>query len=135
MRFGAGGGTGSSHVSFITANFFTTITATVKVNLIGSQTGQGLELRRQNVMVRPLTFSDLTAIITDNSASINHEIAYRLNSADGNQLLTILAGITGEVSDLVNTDDVVAGDLIAYDMRFLGGTGSYRFGSVSMRID
>jgi len=44
---------------------------------------------------------------------------FRKNGADGNGIITVGTGLTGVFQDVTNTDDMVLGDLIAYQYREL----------------
>lgn len=58
-------------------------------------------------------FSHLSTYIYFNSADAAVVFKFRKNGADGNQQLSIPAGITGYYEDTVNTDSVTTGDDVA----------------------
>lgn len=69
------------------------------------------------------TFSKLYARISTNSVTASSTIKYRVGAANGNQLVTIGSGATGEFQDNVNTDSVSAGNQVNYQI-VTGATGT-----------
>lgn len=80
------------------------------------------EAPAQMNMRSPGTFSNLYVRITANTYTSTSTFNLRKNTADGNETMSIGSGVTGEFQDAVNTDNVVAGDII--DAQISGGTGT-----------
>lgn len=77
------------------------------------------------------TFSRLQTYLTTNSLTNNATIRFRTDGANGNQTLTILAGVTGLYEDTVNTDAVVVGNDVNASCTTGAGTVSGTMGSLS----
>ena len=67
------------------------------------------------------TLSKLTIHISSNTISASSTIRTRINSANGNMLITVPSSTTGTFQDLVNTDTIVSGDTVG--MVIIGGAG------------
>jgi hypothetical protein len=76
------------------------------------------------------TASNLYARVTANDAGSTTTMRVRKNGANGNQVLSIAGGATGEFEDVVNTDTVAAGDLIAFEGSRAGFTGTVTYSSL-----
>jgi hypothetical protein len=87
--------------------------------LINSNTS---EATAQMNMRSPGIFSGFYVRITANTYTATSTWVFRKNTANGNQTFSINAAATGEFTDAVNTDSVVAGDII--DGQVSGGTGT-----------
>jgi hypothetical protein len=74
--------------------------------LLIAESGAGLIYRT------PCTFTNLYANINTNSNTVVASLRFRKNGADGNLTLSIGAGLTGEFQDTLNTDSIVAGDVV-----------------------
>lgn len=68
------------------------------------------------------TISLLGIRVSANTLTGTSTLTLRKNTANGNQTVSIGAGLTGYFEDTVNTDTVVAGDLINYQLA--AGTGT-----------
>ena len=90
----------------------------------GAPIGQAVEIDAQAPMPAPLTIFDMALQVSANTLSTTTTWIIRINGADGNGTLAIGAGLTGFFEDLTNFDDLVAGDLVCYQLREGGGTGA-----------
>lgn len=70
----------------------------------------------------PGTASNLRAIILFNNRTSSTTLVYRANGADGNQTITIGAGVAGTVEDTTHTDTLADGDAMA--VKSTTGAGS-----------
>lgn len=68
------------------------------------------------------TFKNFGVKFTTNSRTTTTTARLRKNTANGNMSVAVTAGTTGWVEDTVNTDSVVAGDLVNYSLTT--GTGT-----------
>lgn len=69
------------------------------------------------------TFSKLYTRVTTNNNTASSTVKFRKNTANGNQSVSIPASSTGEFQDSSNTDSVVSGDLLNYQL-ITGATGA-----------
>lgn len=90
----------------------------------GAPIGQSTEIDAQAPMPAPLTIFDISLQVSANTLGTTTTWIIRINGADGNGTLAIGAGLTGYFEDLTNFDDLVAGDLVCYQLREGGGTGA-----------
>lgn len=90
----------------------------------GSPTGTGTEANAQAPVAGSFRLSFYTVQILTNTLGTATQWKFRKNSADGNGLITIGAGLTGVFQDLTNVDDMVLGDLINYQIVEGGGAGA-----------
>lgn len=84
------------------------------------------EANSNRICRTPGTWSGLWVRVSANTfSSATLTIRFRKNSANGNQVVSFGAGVTGIIEDLVNTDAVVSGDnfTISYSTP-AGGSGS-----------
>jgi len=125
-----GGGSGFGGV--FSAQFFNTISISVGYALDGSQSGQGLSSRRQNVMPRGLTLFNMCMQVQVNSRDIDDNLQISVNAILENQTFVIPFGTTGFFQDTVNTDVVVTGDLVQYRWLDGGGVGAVEINSMGM---
>lgn len=77
----------------------------------------------QLLIRQAMTLSNLKARVRTNSLSASSTLKLRKNGADGNQVLTIGAGVTGWIEDTTNSDTLADGDLINYQL-VTGATGT-----------
>lgn len=77
------------------------------------------------------TFSNLFTNIITNAATSTSTFKYRKGGANGNQVLSVGAGVTGELTDVTNTDLLAAGDIIDYQF-INGGGGTIAFNAWNM---
>lgn len=68
------------------------------------------ESLRSTIQRVPGAYSSLSVRLTANGASSDTTIRFRKNAGNGNELLAIGAGATGEFTDTSNSDVVAAGD-------------------------
>ncbi len=66
--------------------------------------------------------SNLRVYISANAITADSTIKTRIDAADGNQTLTILASTTGAFEDAVNTDNIAVGQDV--NCQFVGGAGA-----------
>lgn len=71
----------------------------------------------------PGTLSSLYVLVVTNANTATSTFRTRKNTANGNQSVSVGSTVTGVFEDLVNTDTVVAGDLLNYQ-GVTGATGS-----------
>jgi len=100
---------------------------------VGISTKAGVENDRHTVIPDSFTMSDLTAEIQINSSAQTTNLNLRINATNGNLSVAIPAGLTGTFTDAVNTDALVMGDLIDYQV-ILNGGSSITFDSASMVV-
>ena len=79
----------------------------------------GTEADVQAPVPDPILLGDYTLYVNVNTRVESAEFAIRINSVDGNGLITVGGGLTGLFQDLSNTDTLAAGDLICYQYREL----------------
>lgn len=79
----------------------------------------GNEVDVQAPIPDPIVMLDYTLSININTRTESLEWAIRINSADGNGLITVGGGLTGTFQDLVNQDILASTDLVAYQYREL----------------
>lgn len=68
------------------------------------------------------TYQNMNIFVSANARGTATTLTFRKNTANGNQTLSIGAGLTGVFEDTTHTDAVVANDLICTD--FVTGTGA-----------
>ena len=68
------------------------------------------------------TFSFMSVLVGTNTSNGTVTMKFRKNLADGNQLISVGAGLTGEFFDTTNSDTVVSGDEVNYTF-INAGTG------------
>lgn len=78
------------------------------------------------------TFSGLWLNVTTNSIAATSTVNFRKNANNGNQTVSITASTTGTFEDTVNSDSVVANDLINYQVITGGASGSLGIGPLSI---
>ncbi len=62
------------------------------------------------------TYSNLRVFVSANSAVGSSTVRFRKNTANGNQSFSIAGGATGSFEDTTNSDTVVSGDIINYQV-------------------
>ena len=70
------------------------------------------------------TLSGMSIYIITNSRSASCTLKLRKNGADGNQSITIGAGVTGIFEDTSNTDTLAANDEVCYEFDVSSGSGT-----------
>ncbi|GAI53487.1 unnamed protein product, partial [marine sediment metagenome] len=121
--------TAVGNVTIIEAN---TTVATQSFGLIQYSTVLGIfelaaaEVNTQLLLRQASTLSNLRAYCSINTLDGASTLRLRINGANGNQVLDIGAGTTGDFEDIVNTDAVVSGDRIAHCLT-TGGTAGGLF--------
>ena len=99
-------------------------TTTFYFQVHGELTGDATETKVQRTYRTAGTLSNLYIRITTNDRGAS-TFRLRKNGADGNQVISIGASITGEFEDTSNTDAIVAGDEVCYSM--VTGAGGTTF--------
>jgi hypothetical protein len=89
--------------------------------------GATVEARFQHTQRRAGTYSMLTLRIGTNGRGTATTIAFRKNTADGNQVISVGAGLTGWFQDDTHEDNVVSGDLINWRVTTGTGSGSFQW--------
>lgn len=107
------------------------ISATVYFHTYNTQlTSLATENHAQRTMQDAGTISNIFCLIQTNGTSANSTFRIRINAANGNTLITIGAGATGEFEDNTNVDVVAIGDEVNY--RVVGAaSGGLTFGVMS----
>ena len=101
--------------------------------VVGISTKAGVENDRHTVMPNAFTLRDLTVEIQINTSAQITNLNLRINAVNGNLSVSIPAGLTGTFTDGVNTDAVVQGDLIDYQVLLNLGS-AITFDSASMVV-
>lgn len=104
-----------------TLNANTSYTALGNVSL--SNTIDSTESHAQVPWYAAGTFSKLRCRISSNAANATSTLTFRKGGVSGNQSVSIGATLTGEFSDLSNTDTIVSGDLVCAQI-VAGGAGA-----------
>ncbi len=89
----------------------------------GDTSGDVSETDAQAPAAGNVTIFQMTLQVATNTLGTTTSWVMRKNGADGNGLITVGAGLTGTFQDLTNSDDMVTGDLMAYEYREGGGAG------------
>lgn len=84
---------------------------------------QATETTAQMIMQTAGTMSYLYAMITANTVTATSTIRVRVNTANGNEVLSVASSTTGEFEDQNNTDALVATDVVNYSV-VTGATGT-----------
>lgn len=87
--------------------------------------GNTTESNRQVTVRTACTVSNLKVKVPVNSLSTaTTTIRIRINGANGNQVVSFAAGVTGTAEDAVNTDSITAGQLVCFsEVAAAGGSG------------
>ncbi|GAH77518.1 unnamed protein product, partial [marine sediment metagenome] len=91
------------------------------------------EIDAQLLLRQASTLSNLRAYCSINTLDGASTLRLRINGANGNQVLNIGAGTTGDFEDIVNTDAVVSGDRIAHCLTTAGTAGSLGINTCQMK--
>jgi len=101
---------------------------------IWNRSGYSNEVNRSFPMGVPGTLSDMRLLVQANTTDGDTIMTNRKNIAPGNMTITIGAGLTGQFTDLTNSDDYVAGDTEAMRLDTSDSTGgSFTMTSASFR--
>jgi hypothetical protein len=98
------------------------------------QTIQSTEAIVQTKASDSYTASHLSAYVSSNPRTTDVVFRFRINSANGNQLLTYTSGQTGRKTDTSNTDTIVSGDTFNYAIITSTGTGTLTTQSLHIRL-
>lgn len=99
-------------------------TATTNYGSLSGSIGDTTESRTVTKVPGPGTFSNFQLYVSGNTLTLSTTtVRWRVNGANGNQVLSIPAGGTGWFEDTVNSDTVVAGDTVNWSRQGTG-TGS-----------
>lgn len=99
---------------------------------MGYLNNSGVEANIQSPYRTAGTASNLTIRISANTLTVTTTIRFRKNTANGNQVISVTTGTTGEVTDSSNTDSVAAGDLVCFSVTVPVGTGRISITGASM---
>lgn len=88
----------------------------------GSQDESTPESKAHYIFRVAATLSNLYAYVSNNNLTAATTVTLRVNSADGNQSITIPAATTGAFEDAVNTDNIASGDDVNYKIVTGAGT-------------
>ena len=113
-------GSGDSPVSFGTAS------STIFHSWTNDEGGSTSESDNSNRIPVPCagTFSNMAVSVNANPRTSDSTLRFRVNGANGNQVLTIPAGTTGEFEDTTNSDTIAEGDLCGFALTNGLGTGN-----------
>lgn len=100
----------------------------------GESSTNSTESFRAAMVRAPGTYDYLTVMVSANSLSGTIVIGSRVNSAAGNQTLTVSAGTTGTFQDTTHNDALSAGQTFDYEAVGAVGTGTATFQHFSMRF-
>jgi len=81
------------------------------------------------------TASNFLIGISSNARSTTTTFRFRVNGADGNQVISVGSGVTGTLEDTTNTDSIVVNDSISMKSTTGTGTGTLRYGVSSFVFD
>jgi len=81
----------------------------------------GTEAQSQVTLQEAATYSNLIARVTANTLSGSATLRFRVNGANGNQVVTITTGLTGQFFDDVNTDICSIGQTV--NMQLIAAAG------------
>jgi len=87
----------------------------------------GSEAASEAAVCKAATWRLLTTSVQSNSHSNSGNVFTRINSTDGNQNITIPAGLSGDFQDNVNTDALVYGTEINVKHYWSAGAGTVVF--------
>lgn len=73
---------------------------------------EAFEVRTPMLTRTPTTLANMSITITANGVLAATTLRCRINGVNGNQLITIGAGLTGRFEDAINTDAMIAGDTV-----------------------
>ena len=79
------------------------------------------------------TLSNLRTYVSTNTIANASTLTLRKNGGNGNQSVSVGAGLTGSFEDAVNTDDIAAADELNYIRIGGAGTGSIRWTLIQMK--
>lgn len=107
--------TGIEHTSIVNGQ---------ELHLAGKSVDVLTEAHTQDLIRTDATIERPSFHISSNTRDGATTIRFRKNGNNGSQVVTIGAGVTGWIEDLVNSDDVVSGDLCNWQVTLAGTTGS-----------
>lgn len=103
---------------------------TVYHALSGATALQITEANAQSKVQTAGTLKQLFCNVESNGRSTTCTVRSRVNTANGNMVISITGGTTGLLEDTSNTDTVAADDLCNYSFQTLGSGGTIAFGVV-----
>jgi len=133
MGFPDGGGSAGSPFVPCIMNYYSTVSSSVNFNLVGNTGGQGLAIRRQNLMPLNLTFDQWRIEVLENVADTDSTIDFQINDVGQTLTVTILFGVNGIYTDLVNSDSPVIENFANIKVNW-AGAGSFRIYSSCFRV-
>jgi len=114
----------SGAYQFSFGNIFNVLSVVLYTGLDG-RVGHATQVARRSHSLQAGTFSNLDIDAWQNGKTIDMVITFRINDADGNQVVTVPASTTGLFSDDVNTDAVIVGDFVNLQFSAVGGSGTF----------
>jgi hypothetical protein len=96
-------------------------------NISGKLKGDTHEVYSQYTFRTEATWSNLRVYCLKNTLDGATTVRVRISGTNGNQVITIPAGMTGAFEDAINTDYIAAGDNVSYQVITGGTTGSIIF--------
>ncbi len=104
---------------------FTTSGQTRWATPVGGSVWTNPEAHEELYVRGAVTLKHLWLYVATNARTTNNTIRVRKNGANGNQVITVTAGTTGNFEDTSNTDSLVAGD--RFTIQLTTGTGTQAF--------
>jgi len=102
--------------------------------IVGITTKDSIENHRQIVMPQNLTLQRLSCQISVNASIASTNLNLRVNGVTVNSSVLIGAGLTGTFQDLVNTDNLLNGDLTNYQVVIAPTGSTIEFISASVQV-
>jgi len=99
------------------------VSTTRYVALSGIPTQQATEANNQSKIYQPATFNLMRTFVGTNTLTATSTITFRKNSVNGNQTYTYTSAGVGFKEDTTNTDTVISGDKVNFQIA-TGGTGT-----------
>jgi len=103
--------------------------------MVGAVQAHATESRAQSAISSSITWDRLGIRIITNTMTVASNVVSRIDSVDGNQTVSIAAGLTGYFEDLVNTDDLLTTEQVNFEIETLAGVGTLTYTILSSRIN
>jgi len=120
-------GTGSQNVNVASTTRYLSFPGSIQV-------ATTTEAQVQVGAPEALTASNLQVYVTANARTNDTTVKSRKNGADGTQIVTIGAGLTGFFENTANTDSLAQGDLFNTVVTTLSGTQIITFSMIGMKL-
>ncbi len=123
----------NTNILSFTTNVYDTISPTDYGSVSGTDPFNVDEDKVKNVVPTNCLFKDLYVDVASNNRATNSTVNLRINSVDGDLSIVIPGNTVGVFSDIVNTDNANAGDLVNYEIiRGSGGKGKTLIRSIAV---